>query len=107
MNTLLTILVSAGGGTLITALVGAMASFSQNRASAVKLLSEAAKTLATEHAEENRELRLDIRQLRESLIHLTDAVDQVIPLLAGELTIGRRNQLERLVQLNTAAKLAV
>jgi hypothetical protein len=44
----------------------------------------------------------EIKKLREAIIHLTDAVDEIIPLL--ETDSPHRQHLSR---TNTAAKLAV
>jgi hypothetical protein len=98
VNVLAMIFVGGGGGVLVAAVITAISTFSPNRASAAKLLSEAAATIA----EEDRLLRKDLEVLRKAIIALTDAVDEVIPLL--DVDNAQRAQLRK---ANTAAKLAV
>jgi phage-related protein len=98
VNTAVAVLVSGGGGAIIASFLTAVFSLTVNRASAVKLLSEA----AAETGKENKVLHDEIKKLREAIIHLTDAVDEIIPLL--ETDSPHRQHLSR---TNTAAKLAV
>lgn len=98
MNTVATIFVAGGGSAIVASFLTAMFSLTVNRATAVKLLSEAAAATG----QENKAMHDELRKLREAIIHLTDAVDEIIPLLDTDSP-----HRAHLAKTNTAAKMAV
>lgn len=97
MSSLTLILIALAGGALPGAIIAAVSSFSPNRANAIKSLTEAVVTSDTRVQALHHELVI----VRQAMIALTDAVDEVLPQIN---TIPTRRKLAK---ANTAAKLVV
>ncbi|CAM3535648.1 hypothetical protein ACXYTP_23765 [Tsukamurella ocularis] len=93
MTTDLIVGLGGGGviGSIVVALIGAIAGRGKSRAEAAQIITTTAASLA---AEVNKELglvreelstvRTEMRQTREAVDHLTERVDEVLPLLEAD-----------------------
>lgn len=95
------VLISVGVGCLVGGLIAAAVSYFMSRASSAKVTK--AITVATDQVEE---FRAELVKLRTAIVQLTEAVDEVIPLLSQDAHPDPEASWN-LVMMNRAAKLAM
>jgi hypothetical protein len=103
----LEILGAVGGGAafgaVITKSIDAVVGRNNRKADAAKALTEAEMQFTEAVSQLNVNLHKEISVLRQAILSLTDAVDEILPHIEGLTDIQR----ERLRAVNNAAKLAI
>lgn len=100
------LLLSGGAGAGITALITPVVQHfshrSETRAHAADLIAEAAGNMTDRMSKLNEQLDTRNRQMRTSIMILTDAVDQIIPFVDAPPGV-----VQQLKKANIAAKTAI
>lgn len=86
MTTDLIVGLGGGGvvGSIIVALITAIAGRGKSRAEAAKILTDTAAALTVSVNEQLIAVRAELRGLTEAVDHLTERVDEVVPLIEHE-----------------------
>lgn len=105
--TLLDFLSSAGIGALVcgvlVAVINGIFNRGGKRADAAKALTDATNSFTDRVEAMNRSLHEEIRELKKAVLHLTDVVDELYPVVEMQLT---EEQKKKLKEANASAKLA-
>ena len=96
--------IGAGVGSIGAALVTSKSGKGEARAHAADLLSQAAGGLADRLATNNADMHRENRELRKTISGLSDAIDLILPYLAGNLP---QEILEDIKKINRNSKLSV
>jgi hypothetical protein len=106
LSTIVSLLISGGAGMGLTALLTPVIQHfshrSETRAHAADLIAEAAGNFTDRVAKLNEQLDARNRQMRTSIMLLTDVVDQVIPFVDASPAV-----IQQLKKANNAAKTAI
>lgn len=106
LSTVVSLLVAGGAGSGITAIITPLIQHishrSETRAHAADLIAEAAGNMTDRMSKLNEQLDARNRQMRTSIMLLTDAVDQIIPFIDASPQV-----VQQLRKANNAAKTAI